>query len=59
MSSNITLDHCYSCNRELAPSDVGSSKFKCPECGANIIRCASCRRVGNKYACVSCGFEGP
>ncbi|MFA4946837.1 MAG: zinc finger domain-containing protein [Candidatus Micrarchaeia archaeon] len=46
---------CISCGRD----STDNVKFPCPECGAKLERCASCRRNENAYACPKCGFEGP
>ncbi|NPA86880.1 MAG: DUF1610 domain-containing protein [Candidatus Diapherotrites archaeon] len=48
---------CISCGREVGPGEYVA--FKCPVCGAPIVRCLECRARGTTYVCVSCGFEGP
>ncbi|MDD5253838.1 MAG: zinc finger domain-containing protein [Candidatus Nanoarchaeia archaeon] len=51
--------HCTSCKKEII-NDIGSSKFMCPNCGeVEIIRCSECRKIGARYKCHSCNFEGP
>jgi len=51
--------HCNSCNI-LITNVKGSTRFMCPECGKyEIIRCGQCKRLGAKYKCAECGFEGP
>ncbi|TFF63463.1 MAG: hypothetical protein EU521_01605, partial [Promethearchaeota archaeon] len=43
-----------------SPDDVGSVKFRCPNCGdVVIVRCNKCRNIENNYTCPACGFEGP
>ncbi len=50
---------CTSCKIKIT-NLVGSTTFKCPDCGKiKIVRCAHCREVGTKYKCSSCNFEGP
>jgi len=50
---------CNSCNIELT-NIVGSTRFKCPNCGENeIVRCKHCRELGSKYTCEHCKFSGP
>ena len=50
---------CISCNAELT-NDVGSTIFKCPNCGKKeIVRCSKCRKLSVKYKCPECEFEGP
>lgn len=46
---------CISCGRE-SPDRV---RFPCPNCGAELERCADCRKNENAYVCAGCGFEGP
>lgn len=46
---------CSSCNKEICTEGV---IFKCPNCGHQIARCVSCRKLSIKYKC-KCGFEGP
>lgn len=48
---------CSSCGVEV----LGAyAEFPCPNCGKNrILRCKSCRVLGNKYTCSECGFKGP
>ncbi|MHA2501692.1 MAG: zinc finger domain-containing protein [Candidatus Kariarchaeaceae archaeon] len=58
-AAKIETDSCYSCNKIVSPTQTGSSKFYCPQCGGMIIRCAECRRLSNTYTCPSCNFEGP
>ncbi len=41
-------------------NDVGSVLFPCPNCGEEVIaRSYTARRIGAKYTCKKCGFEGP
>jgi Zn-ribbon RNA-binding protein len=50
---------CISCNKELT-NDQGSTTFTCPHCGKmEIVRCAQCRKLGTKWKCSACDFEGP
>jgi len=50
---------CTSCKTEIT-NIVGTTRFKCPKCGKQeIIRCERCRRLGVRYKCEKCGFEGP
>ena len=49
---------CTSCKKRIT-NDPGTVKFKCPECGTEIVRCSHCREVAAKYKCPKCGFEGP
>jgi len=46
---------CVSCNKEVD----NFVKFKCPECGSDIIRCQHCRALDIDYKCSKCGFIGP
>ncbi len=59
MSSELKLEACFSCNRQINPGKEGSVIFPCPSCGARIVRCSSCRQFSNTYKCPGCGFEGP
>ncbi len=55
--SKMELKKCTSCNRGV---QEGATIFKCPKCGKEeIVRCKDCKRVGVKYNCKGCGFEGP
>ncbi|MFW9856626.1 MAG: zinc finger domain-containing protein, partial [Candidatus Thorarchaeota archaeon] len=39
------------------PSEHGTTRFPCPNCGMiPIIRCERCRQLGNRYTCPNCGF---
>jgi predicted RNA-binding Zn-ribbon protein involved in translation (DUF1610 family) len=50
---------CTSCNINVI-SEQDWVKFPCPNCGEEIIvRCSRCRRLGVRYKCKKCGFEGP
>ena len=41
-------------------NEVGSVKFKCPNCGDyEIIRTLRERNIVAKYTCPKCGFIGP
>ncbi|MCK4844079.1 MAG: DUF1610 domain-containing protein [Candidatus Heimdallarchaeota archaeon] len=60
MSKEIIMPRCTSCNRNISPSETGSTRFSCPNCNeVLIIRCNKCRRFGNQYTCPKCGFTGP
>ncbi|MBD3192439.1 MAG: RNA-binding protein [Candidatus Heimdallarchaeota archaeon] len=60
MSKNYEMPSCSSCFRKISPNDIGSVKFRCPECGdVVIVRCSRCRNLGNDFKCPACGFEGP
>jgi len=49
---------CIHC-REKIDNKV-ATVFKCPNCGeVEIVRCQRCKRMGLKYKCPKCGFEGP
>ena len=38
----------------------GATIFKCPKCGdEEIVRSKYAKRLGVKYRCSKCGFEGP
>ncbi|MEA3343666.1 MAG: zinc finger domain-containing protein [archaeon] len=50
--------YCSGCGASIAAGER-SVKFKCPGCGAEIIRCSKCKITSNKYACSKCGFAGP
>jgi predicted RNA-binding Zn-ribbon protein involved in translation (DUF1610 family) len=40
-------------------NQVGSTSFKCPECGKyEITRTFHERKIATRYKC-ACGFEGP
>ncbi|MCD6523237.1 MAG: DUF1610 domain-containing protein [Candidatus Diapherotrites archaeon] len=47
---------CVSCKREVTDNYI---KFKCPNCGREIIRCHNCREIAARYTCPECGLEGP
>ncbi|MFH1332290.1 MAG: zinc finger domain-containing protein [archaeon] len=50
---------CSSCDKETI-NEKGSVMFKCPSCGqSDIIRCLHCRKIGARYKCPVCEFEGP
>ncbi len=50
---------CISCSTEITNME-GFTRFKCPSCGnVELVRCRHCRKIGAKYKCGSCGFEGP
>ncbi|MEM2115906.1 MAG: zinc finger domain-containing protein [Candidatus Woesearchaeota archaeon] len=49
---------CISCGIETK-NDVTATKFPCPQCGYEIVRCGKCRKKGTKYICPKCNFEGP
>ncbi len=50
---------CSATKRELT-NDQGSVVFKCPNClDADIVRSKMSRKLGSKYTCPKCGFEGP
>jgi predicted RNA-binding Zn-ribbon protein involved in translation (DUF1610 family) len=48
---------CVSCGINI--SGTNAARFKCPDCGAQIYRCAKCRKQSNLYECPDCGFTGP
>ena len=48
---------CVSCGINIAGTNAAA--FKCPDCGAQIYRCAKCRKQSNLYECTDCGFTGP
>jgi len=48
---------CVSCGINVAGMNAAS--FDCPDCGAEIHRCAKCRKQSNLYECPDCGFRGP
>jgi len=45
---------CVSCSKE----NDKYVKFKCPRCGAEIIRCEKCRALEIDYKCPNCDFAG-
>ena len=48
---------CSSCYKSI---QEGATIFECPACGKQkIVRCNHCKKVGIKYKCGNCGFEGP
>jgi len=50
---------CSSCNTHVLAKE-NFVKFNCPNCGESlIIRCSTCKALGNIYKCEKCGFEGP
>ncbi|MEM3727350.1 MAG: zinc finger domain-containing protein [Candidatus Bathyarchaeia archaeon] len=50
---------CTSCNTNVLAKD-NFVKFFCPNCGEElIVRCSTCKALGNTYKCKKCGFEGP
>ncbi len=51
-------EECVSCGRDIITIE-DSIVFDCPKCGARIVRCGDCRRLGVNYTCQKCGFEGP
>ncbi len=48
--------YCISCGRDIS-SISNNIIFNCPECGAEIVRCGDCRKLGIKYEC-KCGWSG-
>ena len=48
---------CISCGINI--SGMNAARFKCPDCGVTIYRCAKCRKQSNLYKCHECGFTGP
>jgi predicted RNA-binding Zn-ribbon protein involved in translation (DUF1610 family) len=48
---------CVSCGINI--SGISAATFDCPDCGAEISRCANCRKQSNLYECPECGFTGP
>ena len=48
---------CVSCGINVSGTNAAS--FKCPDCGTQIHRCATCRKQSNLYECPDCGFTGP
>ncbi len=60
MSEHIKMQRCNPCQVAVMPSEHGTTRFPCPSCGMiPIIRCERCRKLGNRYACPNCGFNGP
>ncbi|MFX0060699.1 MAG: zinc finger domain-containing protein [Candidatus Hermodarchaeota archaeon] len=56
----LKLDRCTSTNKVITPTDHGTVRFLCPNCGAfKIIRSSKARKFGIRYKCANCGFEGP
>ncbi|MDO8642492.1 MAG: zinc finger domain-containing protein [Candidatus Woesearchaeota archaeon] len=56
-STNEHTIQCMSCKTNVAGAkDV--TRFPCPKCGKEIIRCGKCRRIVAQYQC-TCGFLGP
>lgn len=49
---------CASCKTRIAGA-VEITRFPCPQCGFEIIRCGKCRRIVAQYTCPKCGFVGP
>jgi len=50
---------CLSCRKELA-NDEGSVIFTCPNCNqGELVRCGQCRKLGTKWRCPKCEYEGP
>ena len=50
---------CTSCGTNLVGQD-DFVKFKCPECGEEIImRCSRCKKLSKPYKCTKCNYEGP
>jgi Zn-ribbon RNA-binding protein len=50
---------CSSTKNKIT-NDIGSTRFKCPNCGEyEIIRSKKARELAIKYTCPGCGFEGP
>ncbi|KKH88306.1 Zn-ribbon RNA-binding protein, partial [Methanosarcina mazei] len=45
--SSDKVEYCTSCGIRLV--EKGYVKFPCPQCGAEIGRCTSCRQQGNVY----------
>lgn len=57
MSEARQARKCVSCGINI--SGTNAAKFKCPDCGHTIFRCAKCRKQSNLYDCPACGFRGP
>lgn len=56
-SSQRSVRKCISCGINI--SGTNAATFDCPECGAEIYRCATCRKQSTLYECKQCGFTGP
>ncbi|NHN40827.1 DUF1610 domain-containing protein [Halorubellus sp. JP-L1] len=56
-SQSAEQRRCVSCGINIAGTNA--ARFKCPDCGHLIFRCAKCRKQSNLYECPDCGFEGP
>ncbi|MFC6953068.1 HVO_2753 family zinc finger protein [Halorubellus litoreus] len=56
-SQSTEQRRCISCGLNIAGTNA--ARFKCPDCGDVIFRCAKCRKQSNLYECDDCGFEGP
>lgn len=55
----VIMLKCSSCGTSLIGQE-DFVKFKCPDCGENIIiRCKRCKQLSNMYICEKCGFTGP
>jgi len=52
------MDKCISSGKPIT-NDGSSVNFPCPGCGYKICRSTHARKIGAKYTCPSCGFEGP
>ncbi len=57
MARKEKAEKCISCGINLI--ERGYVRFPCPQCGAELGRCAACRHQSNPYKCPGCGFEGP
>lgn len=57
MSMQGSSQKCISCGIQIAGTNAAS--FKCPDCGNQIHRCATCRKQSTLYKCNDCGFTGP
>lgn len=50
---------CSTCGNHVM-SKNNFVQFECPDCGkSNIVRCKTCKDLGNKYQCKECEFVGP
>ncbi len=56
-SQKERAQRCVSCGINIAGTAAAS--FKCPDCGAQIVRCPKCRKQSNLFQCHDCGFMGP
>ncbi len=54
LNGDVSMKTCTTCGKQAKDFTT----FPCPNCSAELVRCAYCRKNKNIFKC-TCGFEGP